>query len=112
MYARLLQVYLTDAERVVLVSCFDTRPPQVRPLHPARKFTDCTQVFPVQSPGAIRCQAKGPTASGMGFTVGRFSGSVLVVITSLLGVHMAVCVSRRRGPLAFFSQSTMPLPAP
>ena len=96
-----MPVYLTEAERIVLLSCFDTRPPAVSVDLPSGSADGGKKV----TFAADRRAPKGSVSHGMDitnnsertgshrelpFVTGRYSGSPFAVAVSLLAVHMAV----------------------
>jgi hypothetical protein len=95
-------VYLTEAERIVLLSCFDTRPPAASVDLPSGSADGGKKV----TFAADRRAMKGSVSHGLdttnnngertcshrelAFATGRYSGSRFAVAVSLLAVHMAV----------------------
>ena len=95
-------MYLTEAERIVLLSCFDTRPPAVSVDLPSGAADGGKKVT---FAAGDRRAMKGSVSHGMditnngertgshrelAFATGRSSGSRFAVAVSLLAVHMAV----------------------
>ena len=97
-----VQVYLTEAERIVLLSCFDIRPlvtsTSSTPSGGGHKASSSNSRAPTTS---LPQRGDGPrdgvgagSHRGLAFATGRFRGSRVAVAVSLLGVHMAVCEHR------------------
>ena len=94
-------MYLTEAERIVLLSCFDTRPPVIS----VGGLSGSVDVGKKVTFAADHRAMKGSVSHGLdtnnngertgshrelAFATGRYSGSRFAVAVSLLAVHMAV----------------------